>query len=141
MAVTVVDTSQGNSGSATDTSFATTFPLGYTAVADDVCIIFGHVSGSALTMAIDGNFLDVPGFTFPVQQGSASRMYAWYDVFAGGESAPTITNSGSVTGGWEMIILRGADPADPFGQVGQATASATSINRRCTAPSAIARCR
>ncbi len=128
MAVTVVDTSSDNSGSATTTSFATAFPLGYTPVAGDVCVIFGHLSGVTLTMAIDGNFVVVPGFTFPVAQGSASRMYAWYDVFAGGEGAPTITNSGSVTGGWEMIILRGADPADPFGQVGQATASATSIN-------------
>lgn len=128
MAVTVVDTNSGDSGGATDTSFATVFPGVYTAVAGDVCIIFGHVSGVSLTMSIDGNFVGVPGFTLPVAQGSNSRMYVWYDVFTGGEGAPTITNSGSVTGGWEMIILRGADPADPFGQVGQATASATSIN-------------
>lgn len=128
MTVTVVDTNSGNSGSATETSFVTSFPLGYTPVAGDVCIVFGHLSGSSLTMSINGNFVVVPGFTFPITQGTASRAYAWYDVFAGGESAPTITNSGSVTGGWEMIILRGADTADPFGQVGPATASATSVN-------------
>lgn len=128
MAVTVIGSNSGNSGSATSASFSTAWPAAYTPVAGDLAIVFGHLSGNSLTMSINGNFVAVPGLTSPITQGTASRAYTWYDVLAGGESAPTITNSGSVTGGWEIIILRGINTADPFGLVGTTSGSATSIN-------------
>ena len=129
MAVTYVDSISANSGSATATSFTTSWPAGYTPVADDYALIFGHVSAATLTMSISAGWSSVDGITNPVDQGSNSRMYAWRRRLQVGDSAPTITNSGSVTGGWEMLIFRGAHLTDAIGQTGSATGSAVgSIN-------------
>ncbi|WP_422744343.1 hypothetical protein ACN27B_08695 [Micromonospora sp. WMMD754] len=105
MAVSYFDVAAGNSESATRTSFDTALPAGW--AAGDVAVLVGHVSGTNLTMDPGAGWTEVPG-SWPVNQGSNSRMYVWWRVLQSGDTAPTISNSGSVTGGWELVVLRGA---------------------------------
>lgn len=125
MAVSYVAASSGNSGAATAASYATSLPTGW--AADDVAVLTAHIGGTSLTIGTPAGWTAIPGPTWPVDQGSASRMFGWYRVLQGGDAAPTLTVSGSSTGGWTMTAYRDADTASPLGQVGTATASATSI--------------
>lgn len=122
MAVAYVGVTSGNSGSATSTSFATSLPAGW--AAGDVAVLVGHVSGVALTMGTPAGWTLLSGVTWPVAEDAASRLYAWSRVLQAGDVAPTITNSGSVTGGWECTAWRGATGV---AQVAAATSSATSV--------------
>lgn len=134
MAVTEVGTpTSGNSGSATDTSFVTTFPA--SPQAGDWAVIFGHMSGNSLTMSIDSSFTAITGWTNPFTQGTASRCYAWAKELSAGEAAPTITNSGSVTGGWECHLFRGASSVRGSRQGAAATSVALPTLTGCTAGS------
>lgn len=125
MAVSYVGATSGSSGGATSTSFATSLPSGW--AADDVAVLAAHVSGGVLTISTPAGWTLVPGVSWPVAEGSASRMYVWYRVLQGGDSAPTLTNSGSVTGGWEMQAFRGGSTSTPVGDADTFTAAATSI--------------
>ncbi|MEU4590045.1 hypothetical protein [Micromonospora aurantiaca (nom. illeg.)] len=122
---TVVGATSGNSAAGTSTSFTTTFPGGWSA--GDVAVLVGHVSATNLTMSTPAGWTAVPGPSWPVNESTNSRMYAWYRVLQGGDSAPTISNSGAVTGGWEMVVVTGVSPSTPLGQVATATASGSSI--------------
>lgn len=124
MAVSFVAASSGTSGSATSASFATTLPAGW--AAGDVAILVGHVSAATLTMTTPAGWTAIPGITNPTSEGSNSRIYAWYRVLQAGDTAPTITNSGSVIGGWDMAVYRGADQASSIGQAAAGTAAVTS---------------
>lgn len=122
MAVSYVGATSGTSGSATSSSFATTLPAGW--AAGDVAVLVGHVSGSALTMSTPAGWTLLAGPTWPAQEGSASRLYAWSRVLQVGDIAPTISNSGSVTGGWSCTAYRGASGVV---QAAAATASGTAV--------------
>lgn len=122
MAVSYVNAASGNSGSATSSSFVTSLPAGW--AAGDVAVLVGHVSGSALTMSTPAGWTLLAGPTWPVQEGSASRLYAWSRILQGGDTAPTITNSGSVTGGWECTAWR---DASGVAQAATSTASGTAV--------------
>lgn len=125
MAVSLVGTpSSGTSGSATAPSFTTTWPSGYTVTAGDVGILVGHMSATALSMGTPTGWSAVPGITNPTSEGSNSRTYVWRRVLQAGDSPPTITNSGSLTGGWSLTVYRGADPASPVGAAAAAVAAA-----------------
>ncbi|MEV4271935.1 hypothetical protein [Micromonospora aurantiaca (nom. illeg.)] len=109
----------------TATTFPTSFPAGW--AAGDVAILAGHISAANLTMSPGAGWSAVPGISNPVDQGANSRAYVWYRVLQSGDSAPTITGSGAITGGWEMVVLRDT-AASPFGQVGtNSTAAGTSV--------------
>ncbi|MEU4589999.1 hypothetical protein [Micromonospora aurantiaca (nom. illeg.)] len=124
MAVSYVGATSGTSVT-TATTFPTSFPSGW--AAGDVAILAGHVSANSLTMSPGAGWSSVPGISNPVDQGANSRAYVWYRVLEAGDSAPTITGSGAITGGWEMVVLRDT-AASPFGQVGTgSTASGTSV--------------
>lgn len=125
MAVSFVAASGGNSGALTATSFATALPTGW--AANDVAVLTGHLRGAALTMATPAGWTPIPGITFPVSQASNSRAYGWYRVLQPGDTAPTISNSGAVTGGWSMQAFRGANPSAPIGQAGTGVGSATTV--------------
>ncbi|MFG1846769.1 hypothetical protein [Micromonospora carbonacea] len=122
MAVSYVGVASGNPGSATATSFVTTFPVGW--AAGDIGLLVGHVSGGSLTMSTPAGWTLLPGVTWPYADGSASRVYAWHRVLQSGDTAPTITNSGSVTGGWELLVVRGADS---IAQAAAANATGTTV--------------
>ncbi|MFG2165521.1 hypothetical protein [Micromonospora chersina] len=125
MAVSYVGVTSGNSAGGTSTSFVTTLPAGW--AAGDVAVLSGHVRGTSLTMSTPAGWTLVPGPTWPVNQGTNSRAYAWFRVLQDGDAAPTITNSGAMTGGWSMTVYRGADTASPIGQVGTSAVSGTSL--------------
>ncbi|WBB73238.1 hypothetical protein O7602_26720 [Micromonospora sp. WMMD1128] len=109
----------------TASSFPTSFPAGW--AAGDLVILAGHVSGTNLTMNPGAGWDPVDGLTNPIDQGANSRLYLWQRRLQAGDSAPTISGSGAITGGWEMVILRDA-AASPVGQVGaSSTASSTSL--------------
>ncbi|MFI2664880.1 hypothetical protein [Micromonospora carbonacea] len=112
----------GTSGSATLTSFPTALPAGW--AAGDVAVLVAHLSGSALTISTPAGWALLAGPTWPAQEGSASRAYAWSRVLQAGDTAPTLTNSGSVTGGWSCTAYRGASGVV---QAAVATASSTSV--------------
>lgn len=124
MAVSFVAASSGSSAGSTSTSFVTTLPTGW--AGGDVAILVGHVSATSLTMTTPAGWLAVPGITNPTNEGANSRVYAWYRVLQAGDTAPTVTNSGATTGGWDMAAYRGADQASPIGQAATSTAAATS---------------
>lgn len=124
MAVSYVGATSGTSVAGTTSSFVTTLPAGW--VAGDVAVLTGHVSATSLTMATPAGWTAVPGVMNPTNESTNSRVYAWYRVLQAGDTAPTVTNSGAVTGGWEMAAYRGADTVSPVGQASTATAAATS---------------
>lgn len=125
MAVSYVGVSSGNSAGGTSTSFVTTLPAGW--AAGDVAVLSGHVRGASLTMGTPAGWTLVPGPAWPVAQASNSRAYAWYRVLQAGDTAPTITNSGAMTGGWSMTVYRGGDTSSPIGQVGTSAVSGTLV--------------
>ncbi|HEY9416732.1 MAG TPA: hypothetical protein VIQ30_18410, partial [Pseudonocardia sp.] len=125
MAVSYVGVTSGNSAASTSTSFVTTLPAGW--AANDVAILTGHVRGTSLTMTTPAGWTLVPGPTWPVAQSTNSRVYAWYRVLQAGDTAPTITNSGAMTGGWSMTAYRGGDTSSPIGQAGTSSVSGTSL--------------
>ncbi|WP_174526352.1 hypothetical protein [Micromonospora maritima] len=86
-------------------------------------MLVGHVSGGTLNMSTPAGWTALPG-SWPVTEGSASRMYGWSRVLQAGDSAPTISNNGSVTGGWEIVVFR---DASSVAQAATATASGTSV--------------
>lgn len=107
MSVTVRGTpTSGNGAAATPTSFATTFSA--TPNDDDIAVIIGHVSAGTLTMSLPAGWDPVDGVTNPTSQGSNSRVNMWWKRLTAGEAAPTITNSGNTTGGWESHLFAGA---------------------------------
>ncbi|MGW1057620.1 hypothetical protein [Micromonospora rubida] len=122
MAVTIVGVTSGTSGAATSTSFVTTFPSGWQA--GDQALLIEHVSGSALSGSPSAGWTAPSGPTWPAQDGSASRLYAWARTLQTGDSPPTLTNTGSVTGGWMLIVARGTSG---IAQAAAATASGTSV--------------
>ncbi|MFI1197699.1 hypothetical protein ACH4T9_31185 [Micromonospora sp. NPDC020750] len=122
MAVSYVAAASGSSGSATSTSFATSLPAGW--AAGDVAVLVGHVSGVALTMGTPAGWTLLPGVTWPAQEDAASRLYAWSRVLQAGDAAPTLTNSGSMTGAWMCTAYRGASGV---AQAATATASGAAV--------------
>lgn len=126
MPVTVefVGATSGNGAAATPTSFNTSFHANW--LPGDTALLSGHVSATSLTMSVPGTWADALA-GLPINQSTNSRAYVWARRLAVGDTAPTITNSGSVTGGWTMLIFRGASGL--IGQASSATAgAATSIN-------------
>lgn len=127
MALTRVAASGGDSGSGTTSSFAVAWEGGFTPQAGDVAVISGHVSATSLTMSITAGWTDLPSVTWPYNISTTSRLYGWYKVLSAGESPPTITGSGAITGGWSCQVYRGA-AASPIGQVAASgTDSVTSL--------------
>lgn len=127
MAVTFVGATNGSTGSATATSLATSFHGSW--AAGDVAILSTHYGGNSITVNSGmGDWTAIDGVTNPQTQGTASRANFWFRVLQGGDGAPTIGYSGSITGGWTMTIHRGVASGDPIGQSGVASASATSVN-------------
>jgi hypothetical protein len=134
VAVTEVGTpTSGSSGSATATSFATSFPA--TPADGDWAVIFGHLSGNSLTMSMPAGWNPPTSWTNPFTQSTSSRVYAWVKQLTAGESAPTITNSGSVTGGWECHLYRDASGARGSRQGAAATSVTLPTLTGCTAGS------
>lgn len=129
MAATIRATSSGNSGAATASSFSVTNPTGSTT--DDVVVVACHIGGTSLTASASTGWTAVPGPTFPIDQGSASRIPgAWYRRLDGtGDDSLTITLSGSATGGWSAACVQGAlASGTPVGTAPTpTTASSTSI--------------
>ncbi|MFF0823058.1 hypothetical protein ACFYUR_22075 [Micromonospora haikouensis] len=122
MAVSYVAATSGTSGSATSTSFATTLPAGW--AAGDVAVLVAHLSGAALTISTPAGWTLLASITWPAQEGTASRAYAWSRTLQAGDAAPTLSNSGSVTGGWSCTAYRGASGVV---QAAVATASGTAV--------------
>ncbi|MEU8186013.1 hypothetical protein [Micromonospora carbonacea] len=122
MAVSYVAATSGTSGSATSTSFATTLPAGW--AAGDVAVLVAHLSGAALTISTPAGWALLASITWPAQEGSASRAYAWSRTLQAGDAVPTLSNSGSVTGGWSCTAYRGASGVV---QAAVATASGTAV--------------
>lgn len=107
MAITQVGTATfGNTAAGTTTSpIATTFPTGWQA--GDIAVLIGDVSGVALTLTPSAGWPAVPG-TWPVVEGSNSRMWVWGRTLQSGDTPPTLTPSGAITCGWTMVVTRGA---------------------------------
>ena len=126
MTVTVRGTpTSGNGAAATPTSFATTFSA--TPDDDDIAVIIGHISAGTITMSLPAGWDPVDGVTNPTSQGSNSRVNMWWKRLTAGEAAPTITNSGNATGGWESHLLAGASlGATPVRGLVASTAAVTS---------------
>ncbi|GAA3750888.1 hypothetical protein [Micromonospora maritima] len=122
MAVAFVAASSGTSIAATSASFTTSLPVGW--AAGDVAVLVGHVSATNLSMTTPVGWSPITGITNPTNEGTNSRIYAWYRVLQAGDTAPVITNSGSVTGGWSIAAYRGADQANPIGQAAAAGTAA-----------------
>lgn len=127
MTITQVAASAGTSGGGTSTSFATDWGGTFSPATDDFAIITGHVGATNLTMSLPAGWNAITGITNPTDQGTNSRFYIWWKVLSSGEAAPTITGSGSITGGWTTAVYRGVDTSSPIGQAAAAgTASVTS---------------
>lgn len=128
MTVTFVGATSGNSGTATDTSQPTSFHANW--AADDVAVLFVGFGGNSIT--VNSGMTDwtaISGFSNPQTQGTSSRAYAFYRRLQGGDTAPTIGYSGSITGGWTMLIFRGALlSGTPVGQAGASNAAASTVN-------------
>ncbi|MFG1847781.1 hypothetical protein [Micromonospora carbonacea] len=122
MAVTIVGVTAGTSGSATSTSFAPTLPAGW--AAGDQALLVESISGGTLSGSPSAGWTAPAGPTWPAQEASASRMYAWTRTLQVGDSAPTLTNSGSVTGTWILVVVRGGTGV---AQAATATASGISV--------------
>lgn len=107
MAITQVGTATfGNTAAGTTTSpIATSFPTGWQA--GDIAVLIGHVSGVALTLSPSTGWPAAPG-TWPVAEGSNSRMWMWGRTLQAGDTPPTLTPSGAITCGWTLVVLRGA---------------------------------
>ncbi|MEU4367548.1 hypothetical protein [Micromonospora chersina] len=124
MAVTVVGTpTSNNTAAGTSNSLVTTLPAGW--AAGDLAVLVGHLSGGSLNMTTPSGWTALPGGPWPVTEGAASRMYAWYRVLQAGDTAPTIAVNGAMTGGWEMVVVR---DAAGVAQAATATASGTSVS-------------
>lgn len=128
MAVSFVGATSGNSGTATDTSQATSFHASWQA--NDVAVLFSGFGGNSLTLnSGTTGWTALPSVTNPQTQGTASRAYAFYRRLQGGDAAPTIGFSGSITGGWTMLIFRGGLlVGTPIGQNSVTLTSGTSFN-------------
>ncbi|MDG4799047.1 hypothetical protein [Micromonospora sp. WMMD980] len=121
MAVSLVGTpSSGNTAAGTSNSLPTSLPSGW--AAGDVAILVGHLSGGSLNMSTPAGWTSLPGVSWPVTESTSSRMYAWYRVLQSGDSAPTISINGAMTGGWELLVFR---DASGVAQAATATASGT----------------
>lgn len=126
MALARVSISGDSSQGGTRTTFDTVWEGGFTPLAGDVAVVTGHVSGTNLTMSLPNGWEPLPTLTLPID-GSASRLYGWYKVLGAGEAAPTITNSGAVTGGWTAAVYRDAHPTTPIGTVATSSTTGTSL--------------
>ncbi|MEU1761675.1 hypothetical protein [Micromonospora sp. NPDC005652] len=122
MAVSIVGVTSGNTAAGTSSSLATSYPSGWQA--DDVVVLIAGLSGVALTMSTPSGFTALPGPSWPVAEGSNSRMFAWSRTLQAGDSEPTISVSGAMTGGWVAVVLRGTASVS---QAAVATASGTSV--------------
>lgn len=126
MPVAFVGATSGNIGNTTVTSFNTAFHSNWSA--GDVAILSTHYGGAALTTTTPTGWTLLPGVTWPVDQGTNSRCYAYYRVLEPGDTAPTLAYSGFITGGWTMQIFRHAHATNPIGQAGATTALASSVD-------------
>jgi hypothetical protein len=131
--------SSGNSGTGTSSTLLTTYPTGV--AAGDIVMISTHYNANTITVTtieqadVDdpGAWTAVAGITFPVDQSTNSRIGgAWWrrltQADIDDDTAPTITYSGAITGGWTALAFRGVlRDAVVTGQVNTAVASATSV--------------
>ncbi|MFI5833211.1 hypothetical protein ACIA5A_05990 [Micromonospora sp. NPDC051300] len=120
--MSIVGVTSGNTAAGTSASLATSYPAGWQA--DDVVVLIGGLSGVALTMSTPVGFTLLPGPSWPVAEGSNSRMYAWSRTLQASDTEPTISASGAMTGGWIAVVLRGVSGV---AQAATATASGTSV--------------
>ncbi|MFI7073569.1 hypothetical protein [Micromonospora sediminicola] len=95
-----------NTGTATSTTFTITLPSGWQA--GDRALLVVHISGGSLTATTPTGWDLLDGVTWPVNEGSSSRLYAWTRVLQSGDGGFSLGLSGSVTGGWSMSCWRGA---------------------------------
>lgn len=127
MAVTFVGATAGNSGSATATTQVTSFPGGWQQ--DDVAILFTGFGGNSIAVnSGTTGWTAITGFSNPQTQSTSSRGYAYRRVLQSGDTAPTIGYDGNITGGWAMIVVRGANTTTPVGQADDSNTSGTSVN-------------
>lgn len=124
MVAEYVASSSGTSGTFTATEFDVALPTGW--APGDTVILTEHHGGNSLTASISSGWEVIPGPSWPVTQGTNSRAYGWYRVMQTGDTGPTITLSGSATGGYVATLVTGST-LSPIGQVSTATASATSV--------------
>ncbi|MEU1810954.1 hypothetical protein [Micromonospora aurantiaca (nom. illeg.)] len=123
MAVSLVGTpTSGNTAAGTSNTLVTTLPSGW--AAGDVAVLVGHLSGGTLNMSTPAGWTPLPGSSWPVTEGSSSRMYAWSRVLQSGDSAPTIAINGAMTGGWSMTAFR---DGSGVAQAATSTASGTAV--------------
>ncbi|MEU8264475.1 hypothetical protein AB0C02_28115 [Micromonospora sp. NPDC048999] len=123
MAVTVVAVTSGTTGAGTiSTPIATAFPADWKP--GDHAVLFGHSSGTALTLTPSAGWPAPPAPTWPVAEGSNSRLYAWVRQLQAGDTPPTLTPSGAITCGWTMVVLRGGDS---IAQVAVSTAASSPL--------------
>ncbi|MGC4891083.1 hypothetical protein ACLQ2W_28425 [Micromonospora sp. DT227] len=123
MAVSFVGVSTpGNTAAGTSNSLVTTLPSGW--AAGDLAVLVGHLSGGSLNMSTPAGWTLLPGVSWPVTEGANSRAYGWYRVLQAGDTAPTISINGAMTGGWTMTAYR---DASGVAQAATATASGTSV--------------
>lgn len=122
MAVSYVGVTSNNTIAGTTNSLPTSFPAGW--ATGDLAVLVGHLSGGSLNMTTPAGWTTLPGPSWPTTEGTSSRMYGWYRVLQAGDTAPTISINGAMTGGWEITVFR---DAATVAQAATATASGTSL--------------
>ncbi|MEV4270555.1 MULTISPECIES: hypothetical protein [Micromonospora] len=106
MAAVVVGAASGNTGAGTvSTPIATAFHADWQP--GDRALLFGHPSGAALALTPSAGWSAPAGPSWPVSEGSNSRLYAWTRELQSGDAPPTLTPSGAITCAWTMVVLRG----------------------------------
>ena len=107
MAVTPVGTpTSGSTGAGTSNTLTVALPDGWQP--GDVAELVVSLSGGALTATTPTGWTALAGPSWPVSEGSNSRLYAWSRTMQAGDTDFTLTLSGAATCTWTLSLWRGA---------------------------------
>ncbi|MFJ1539295.1 hypothetical protein ACIODS_12200 [Micromonospora chalcea] len=107
MAVTPVGTpTSGSTAAGTSNTLTITLPDGWQA--GDRALLVVHISGGSLTATTPDGWDPLDGVTWPITEGSNSRLYGWTRTLQAGDAGFNLGISGAATATWSLSCWRGS---------------------------------